>query len=170
VSDADFVLIGLLRRAHGLNGEVSVEPVTDFVERFDALKKAVIKRGDETREVGIEAVRWKGDLALIKFEGVGDRSAAGALTGAMLGVHKKDVLPVSEGTYYVHELIGCEVLTTEGKRVGVVDDVLNLPANDVYVLDTDTGEALIPAIRDVVKEVDTGKRIIIIEEIEGLLG
>jgi 16S rRNA processing protein RimM len=170
VSDADFVLIGLLRRAHGLGGEICVEPVSDLIERFDGLERALISQGDEIKEVGIESVRWKGNLALIKFEGIGDRTAARALSGAMLGVRRQDVFPVPEGTFYVFELIGCEVRNREGRRVGVVNDVLKMPANDVYVLDTGTGEALIPAISDVVKEVDLEKRIIIIEEIEGLLG
>jgi 16S rRNA processing protein RimM len=170
VSDADFVLIGLLRRAHGLRGEVCVEPVSDIPGRFEILKEALVRQGDRVEEVGVEAVRWKGKLALIKFRGIDDRTAADKLAGASLGVRRQEVCPVPEGTYYVFDLIGCEVVNQRGARIGTVEDIMRTPANDVYVLDTGGGEALIPAVKEVVKEVDLKKRIIVIEEIEGLLG
>lgn len=170
MSDADFVLIGLLRRAHGLRGEVCVEPVSDVAGRFEMLAEALVRRGDKIEVVAVEAVRWKGKLLLIKFRGIDDRTAAGRLTGASLGVRKQDVCPVPEGTYYVSDLIGCEVVNQRGARIGKVDDIMRTPANDVYVLNTGEGEVLIPGVKEVVKEVDLEKRIIVIEEIEGLLG
>jgi 16S rRNA processing protein RimM len=170
VSDeSDFVLIGLLRRAHGVKGEVCVEPVSDIVERFDALDYVLVKQGKTTNEVGVDSVRWKGKLALLKLDGIDDRTSAETLRGAMLGVRREDVFPVPEDTYYVFDMIGCRVIGTGGREIGTVDDVLKMPANDVLVLRRDKGEALIPFIKSVISSVDLKHKLIAINEIEGLL-
>ena len=169
IDESDFVLIGLLRRAHGVRGEVSVEPLSDIVERFDALDYVLIKHGDRTREIGVESVRWKGRLALLKLGGIDDRDSAKALAGAMVGVRRRDVFPVPEGTFYVFDLVGCRVVGEAGREIGTVDDVLKAPANDVLVVRTDNGEALIPVVRSVIKSIDVETKVIVIEEMEGLL-
>jgi 16S rRNA processing protein RimM len=170
VSDEpDFVLIGLVRRAYGIRGEVYVEPVSDITERYQMLEDVLVRQGNEVREVGVDSVRWKGKYTVIKLHGVDDRTAAESLRGARLGVRKADVFPVPKDTYYVFDILGCTVFGESGRRVGVVDEVLRMPANDVLVLTTDNGEALIPIVKSVVKRIDLEAKTIEIEEIEGLL-
>lgn len=168
--ESDFIVIGLLRRAHGVRGEIFLQPVSDVPERFQGLEHVLLRYGGGTEEVSVESVRSEGDRVLLKLKGVDDRTAAERLRGAEIGVRKKDVYPVPEGTYYVFDLIGCKVVGKDGRDIGVVDEVWNMPANDVLVVETPAGEVLIPAVKSVVKQVDLENKVVEIEEIEGLLG
>jgi 16S rRNA processing protein RimM len=167
--DPDFILIGRLRRPHGIRGEICVEVLSDMPERFNSLSYVLVRNGEGTRQFDVERVRWKGELALVKLLGVDGRQEAGGLTGAMLGVREQDAYPTPEDTYYVFELEGARVVNQAGVEIGVVEDVLKMPANDVLVLRTPKGEALIPAVESVVKKVDPDAGLIVIEEMEGLL-
>jgi 16S rRNA processing protein RimM len=168
--EADFVVIGLVKRPHGTAGEVGVQPVSEVRERFASLTRVLVMGGGSVREVGVEAVRRKGETVLIKLDGVNDRDAAQALAGHEIGVRKKDVWPLPEGSYYIFDLVGCRVVGAKGRLVGLVEDVLGMPANDVLVVRTDKGEALVPVTRNVVQKVDLAAKVIVIEELEGLLG
>jgi 16S rRNA processing protein RimM len=168
--DSGFVVIGRVRRAHGTRGEVSVEPITDFPERIFSLREVLIKgRGGEVRAAGVEEARRKGDLTLLKLAGVDDRTSAESLAGCLVGVRREDVPPAGEDEYYHFDLLGCAVVDEKGAEVGTVTDVLRMPANDVLVVATGGGEALIPTVKQVVKRVDIRARIITIERIPGLL-
>lgn len=168
--ESDFVVIGLLKRAHGVGGEVAVQPVSDMPERFKVLEHVLVRHGSTTREVAVEGVRRKGGSVLLKLDGVDDRTAAGALMGAEIGVSRNDVYPIPEGTYYVFDLIGCKVVGEGGRDIGLIDDVWKTPANDVFAVKTASGEVLIPVVQSVVKEIDLRRKVVKIEEIEGLLG
>lgn len=167
--EPDFVLIGLVRRAHGIKGEVTVEPVSDIPKRYEVLEAVLVRQGNEIHEVGVDSVRWKGNLALVKLDGIDDRTGAEALRGAQIGVRKADVFPVPDGTYYVFDIIGSMVVGRSRGEIGIVDDVLRTPANDVLVVKTGSGEVLIPVVKSVVKCIDLQAKTIEIEEIEGLL-
>jgi len=168
--ESDFVLIGLLKRVHGLKGEISVEPISDLVERFEALDYVLVRHGGKTSEIGVESVRWKGKLALVKLHGIDDRTSAEDLRGAEIGVRQEDVFPVPDNTYYVFDIVGCSVMGKAGNKIGTVDEVLKMPANDVLVVKRDEGDALIPVVKSVVKSIDLEAKLIVIEEMEGLLG
>jgi 16S rRNA processing protein RimM len=166
--EPDFVVIGLLRRAHGVRGEIVLQPVTDMPERFGRLERALLRKGGEIREIGVEAVTARGKTLVLKLEGVDVRAEAQTLTGSELGVRRAEVWPVPEGTYYVFDLVGCRVVGNSGE-IGVIREVLKMPANDVLVVECDSKEVLIPAVKSVVKEVDLKRRVVTIEEMEGLL-
>jgi 16S rRNA processing protein RimM len=167
--EPDFVLIGLVRRPHGIAGEIGVEPVSAVRERYEHLKHVLVKGEDGIRQMEVESIRSKGELLLFKLQGIDDRNSAQALAQAELGVKREDVWPLPEGSYYIFDLVGCTVTGEGGRRIGVVQDVVGLPANDVLVVRTDKGEALVPVTRNVVKQVDLAAKTIVIEELEGLL-
>jgi 16S rRNA processing protein RimM len=169
IEESDFVLIGLLRRVHGMKGEISVEPISDLVERFEALDYVLVRHGGKTSEMGVESVRWKGKLALVKLHGIDDRTSAEDLRGAEIGVRQEDVFPVPDDTYYVFDIVGCSVMGKKGNRIGTVCEVLRMPANDVLVVKREEGDALIPVVKSVVKSIDLEAKLIVIEEMEGLL-
>jgi 16S rRNA processing protein RimM len=168
--ESDFVVIGLLRRAHGVRGDLSVQAVSDVPERFDSLERVLVRQGGSIRELAVESVRWKNRSLLLKFQGIDDRTAAEALKGAEIGVRKRDVHPVPDGTYYVFDLVGCKVIGKDDREIGRIDEVMKMPANDVFSVKTGSGEVLIPVVADVVKEIDLERKVVRIEEIEGLLG
>jgi len=167
--EPDFVLIGRVRAAHGIGGEVKLESVSDVPERFAGLRRALLRRAGETEEVGVASVRNRGPEVLLKFEGIDDRTAAENLVGAELGVRRRDVWPLDSDTYYVFQIVGSRVVGDGGREIGVVEDVLKMPANDVLVVRTAKGETLVPATRNVVKRIDAAARTVEIEELEGLL-
>ncbi len=168
--DSDFIVIGRVGRAHGIKGEVCVEPITDFPERFDSLREVLLEeRGAEPRLVGVEGVRWKGKVALVKVAGVDDRDEAGKLGGALMGVSRDSIEPTGEDEYYHFDLVGCRVVDEDGAEVGVVKEVLRMPANDVLVVTEGGREMLVPTIKQVVRRVDLEGRVIDIERIPGLL-
>jgi 16S rRNA processing protein RimM len=168
--DSDFVVIGRVRRAHGTRGEICVEPVTDFPQRFDALKQVLLwEKGSEPRRHEIESVRWKGKIALVKLAGVDDRDQAAGLNGRLLGVRRSEVATTGEDEYYHFDLIGLSVVDEKGEEVGVVRDVLRMPANDVLVVRDGDREMLIPTVKQIVKDVSLDEGVITIERIPGLL-
>ncbi len=167
--DADFVLIGYLRRAHGVRGEIGAEQVSDVPDRFLKLEYVLVRKGGEVEELAVESVRTKGRHFLLKLDGIDDRDAARRLTGADIGVRKEDVPPAPDDTYYQFDLVGCVVAGESGREIGKVEDVLKLPANDVLVVRAGEREVLIPVVKAVIREVDPETGRIVIAEMEGLL-
>jgi len=165
----DFVLIGFLRRAHGVRGEITAEQVSDIPERFLALEYVLVRKDGRTVELAVESVRTKANFFLLKLEGIDDRDAARDLTGADIGVRKADIHPVPEDTYYQFDLVGCLVVGESGREIGRVEDVLKMPANDVLVVCSGEREVLIPVVKTIVKEVDPVAGRIVIIEMKGLL-
>jgi len=165
----DFVLIGVVRRPHGTAGEVSVEPVSEAIERFEHLSRVLIRDKQGTRLVGVKSARRNGERVLMQFEGVSDRESARALASAEIGVTKQDVWPLPLDSHYIFDVVGCRVVGLDGRKIGVVEDVMDLPANDVLVVRTEKGEVLLPVTENVVKKIDTKGKCIVIAEMEGLL-
>jgi 16S rRNA processing protein RimM len=127
-------------------------------------------KGGRPRRAEIESVRWKGKVALVKLAGVNDRDVAAKLNGDLLGVRRSEVVPTGEDEYYHFDLIGMKVVDEEGEDVGVVKEVLRMPANDVLVVRDGDREMLVPTVKQVVKDVSLKMRVITIERIPGLLG
>lgn len=163
------ILIGEISRPHGVRGEVKVRPRTNLPRRFDKLvgKKVWVEpegRPAEGRFLKVQRVRPHGDYVLVKFEGVDSIEEAGKLRGHEIYIHRDMREPLSEGEFYVEDLIGAEVVTEEGEVLGKVDKIENLPANDVMVV----GDLLIPMIKDVIREVDLERKQIVVRLLEGL--
>jgi 16S rRNA processing protein RimM len=149
----------------GVRGEVKVVLETDFPERFEGLEAVWLSNAVGGRMVAIESARLHKGFALVKFAGCDDRETAEKLRGAELRIERSQLRELQPGEYYVDDILGLEVCTTDGRRLGQVTEVLKAPANDVYV----TPKALIPALKQVVREVDLVHRKMIIEPVEGLL-
>lgn len=160
------VVIGTIVAPFGIKGEVKVRIETDFPERFLSLKEVWLKPvtgpGGITQ---IESVRFHKSGALVKFQGCGDRNGSEELRGAELRIDRSQLKVLDADQFYVHDILGLDVYTTDGEHLGQVTEVLNGPANDVYV----TPRAMIPAIKQVVREIDLNGHKIVIEPIEGLL-
>jgi 16S rRNA processing protein RimM len=125
---------------------------------------------DGQRLLTIVAARPHANRLLVRFEGVGDREAANSLRGRVLLVRQEDAPPLPADRYWVHEVVGIEVVTEAGRSLGKIREVLHNPANDVWLVEGDGREFLIPALRDVVTNVDPSARQAVIREVPGLLG
>lgn len=159
------VVIGKIVAPFGLKGEVKVVPFTDFPERFKERGEVYVGSEAAGRMRPIESARSHKGSILIKFEGIDDITAAENLRGAEIRIRECDLVPLEEGSYYIHDLIGLDVLTTEGEDLGKVTEVLTGPAQDVYV----TERAMIPAVKEFVVSIDLQKRQIVVNPMEGLV-
>ncbi len=143
------VTVGRITGAHGIRGEIKVEPLTDFPQRFQPGSRLWI----DGAAYDVERGRWQGRSVILKLRGVNTRNHAEAFPGKELRV--PEAAPLSEtDVYYVHDLIGLRVEDADGEALGELSDVFRTGSNDVYVVRGERGELLLPALDDVVKQID----------------
>lgn len=160
------VVVGTVTKAHGLRGEVAVAVWSDNPNRFAPGASVFLEGG---RELRVRTSRSSGKRLLVGFEGVADRAAAESLGGATLVVPRSMLPALPEGEYWPHELEGCLVVTESGRTLGAVADVVSNPANDLWVAVDEAGtETLVPAIRDVVIDVDVRAKRVLVRDVPGL--
>ena len=146
-----------------MGGEVSVQPLTEVGARFVA---GSVLRLEDGRTLTVETSRPHRDRVLVKFEGVADRDHADALRGSVLLVDAADAPPIEErDRYWIHQVVGLQVITEDGRPLGRIREVEANPANDLWV--TEDG-ALIPAVREVVVGVDLDAGRVTVRELPGL--
>lgn len=164
-----YLAIGRIVRAHGIRGEVSVAVLTDFPERFDTVEWVFIGDEFEAEAYRLEGFRWHKQNVLLTLQGITDRIQAQQLKGQFVQIPFDEAMPLSQGNYYLFQLVGLQVVTTQGENLGVVEDVIETGANDVYVVKTaGQKELLLPAVPDVVKSIDLEAGHITVELLEGL--
>jgi 16S rRNA processing protein RimM len=166
VAQDDWMLVGRIVGAFGVKGQVKVEPLTDFPDRFTLLKSVFLGKGREKHAV---LSTRRHTHVLLGLSEVTTREAAQGLRGSDVWIPRSEAMKLPEGEYYVDDIIGLDVETDGGVRLGAVRDVLSTGANDVYVVGGPRGELLVPAIRDVVRSIDVANRRIVIHPLPGLL-
>lgn len=139
-------------RPRGVHGELVCDIITDFPERFE--RTATLYLGDPPRARAVRSAQCVGSIVQIKLAGVDTRDQAETLRGAWLMVPEAEAEPLPPGEYYWHQLIGLDVITEEGRRLGCLTEILETGSNDVYVVCDDSRELLIPATKDVIRGVD----------------
>ena len=160
------VVIGTVVAPFGIKGEVKVRIETDFPERFESLEEVWVQpKTGSGRVMGIENVRFHQGVVLIKFEGCDDRNCSEELRDSELKIDSSELMELESDQFYVDDIIGLDVYTVDGEHLGQVSEVLKGAANDVYV----TPRAMIPAIKQVVREIDLSAGKMVIEPIPGLL-
>jgi 16S rRNA processing protein RimM len=164
-SRSEFIAVGRILAPQGLAGKLKVEVTTDFPRRFAPGARVFVREEPLT----IDGVEWRREKVILKLRGIDERSQAEALQNQVLEIPQGELQPLPEGSYYHFQLVGLEVWTTGGKRLGRITRVLSAPGNDNYLVDGADGEILIPAIEDVVKEIDLDKGRVTIEPLTGLL-
>jgi len=162
-----YVAIGRVVAPWGVKGEVKVDILTDSPERFALLEKVYL--GDKARPFALKGFRFHKGQVILKLEGCETRNDAEALRGMLVQIPLEETLPLEEGEYYEFEIIGLEVWTKEGDFLGEVKEIIYTGANDVYVVRGPKGEVLIPAIEEVILDVDLDRGRMTVELMEGLL-
>ncbi|MBI4339688.1 MAG: 16S rRNA processing protein RimM [Chloroflexi bacterium] len=152
------VLVGRITSAVGLDGSLRVDAFSDVPHRF-APGSILYLHGTPRK---VQRSR-SGRGLILKLEGVDTRNAAEALRGAELCVPAEDVPPSPQDTYYHFQLLGMEVVDVQGAPLGVITEILTTPANDVYIVTMNGRETLVPAIADVVREVDVAARHMVVD-------
>lgn len=164
----ELIAIARIAGPHGVKGQVRVVPLTDFPEHLLRVRRAFI--GDPPRPVGVRFSGTARGMPLCAVEGVADRDAAMTLRGQLLRLPREELAPLPEGHFYVFELVGLAVLSTEGERLGTLVDVESGAAADLYVVELPDGRRVrVPAVRAFVKAVEPAAGRIVIAPIPGLL-
>ncbi len=165
------VVIGEIARPHGLRGELRVTPLTDRPERFADVTECVLwDRARDTREsCRVTGARRQGAAVLISLAGCETVEAAAALVGRLVALPEAEALPLPPGRFYPWQLEGCRVSTDDGREVGRVIRIEQSAAQDLWVVSDGTRECLIPAVAEIVVEVDVAAGRVVIRPPDGLL-
>jgi 16S rRNA processing protein RimM len=166
----DFIVIGQIRRPHGVRGAVSVAIMTDNPDRFNLLKQVWFNRGDDLRmPFTLTRVQKMPGAVVLTVAEITDRDAADGWRQAWVEIPGDEILPLEEGKHYLFEIIGLQVVTDEDVALGEVVDILRNPAHDVYVVRGEEREYLIPAVPEFIRQIDSESGIMIIHVVDGLL-
>lgn len=164
-----FLQVGVISSTHGIRGEVKVFPTTDDAARFKKLKKVLLDTDREQVELEIQSVKFFKQFVILKFKGIDNINDIEKYKGKSLLVPREDGVPLGRDEYYIADLIGMEVFAGD-ERFGVIKDVMETGANEVYIIDSDMhGEVLIPAIRQCVLDVDVENKKMQIRLMDGLI-
>lgn len=166
---AEWIAVGKIVRPVGIRGEVKTILLTDDERRFERSKSVRVGKDEDAAVVRqVEQVRFVSDAWRIKFEGVDSMDDAEALRDSFVFLPQTMERKRKPDTYAIDEIVGCEMWTTAGRRIGEVVDVLDLPANHVWVVRDGSKEYLVPAVRALIPKVDIEAKRIEVVELEGL--
>lgn len=166
----EYFEIGQIVNTSGLKGVIKVKPFTDDITKFNNLKTIYISIKKELKEFKIEQVRFSKNMVFLKLEGIDTIEEAENYRNLYLKVKRDKDEELEEGSYYIVDIIGCKVFTDEQKELGKVDDVFSTGSNDVYVVKDGVGkQILLPAIKEVIKNIDIENKTITVHLLEGLI-
>ena len=166
----EFLEIGQIVNTFGIKGMVKVKPFTDDITRYDYLEKVYVKANKIRKEYIIEEVKYHKDMVLIKFKGIDKLEEAELLRNLYLEVNRSEEPDLDEGTYYIVDLLGLDVYSDEGNLLGKIDDIYNNGSSDIYVIKDELGkQLLLPAISDVIKDINLQDKKMIVHILKGLI-
>jgi 16S rRNA processing protein RimM len=160
------VAIARVLAPHGIRGELKCAILTDFPRRFASTKRVLL--GPQHEPFAVQRARVQGNFVLLKLDGLDTRDAADRWRNALVEVPQAERVKLPRDHYRWEDVIGLAVRTEEGESLGHVRDIIQTGANDVYVVDTDPGELLVPAIKDVVKRIDPANGEMVVRLLEGM--
>ena len=160
------LVVGRIGRAHGVLGEATIEVQTDDPDiRFQVGNKLTL---DDGRELTIRSSRWHNQILLLAFDGGADRNQIEELRDQLIS-SDVDLGLLAPGEYHFQQLIGCEVFQQSGELIGIVDEILKSPGQDLLSVSRAAGRVLIPMVKQIIIEIDVSAKKIIVNPPEGLL-
>lgn len=163
----DYIKIGKIVNTHGVRGEIKVISHTDYLERFEEIDYLYTEKDDKKRK--INSVRYAKGMAYLKLEGINDMTEAEKFKNTYVSIDETNVRELPEGRYYIYDLEGMDVYLMNGDKLGVLTEVIQNTANDVYEVTDKKKKYYIPALKSVIKEVNVEEKKMIIEPLKGLL-
>ncbi len=162
--------VGVITSTHGVRGEVKVFPTTDDMRRFKRLKEVILDTGREKLNLEIEGVKFFKQFVILKFKGIDNINDVEKYKQKSLYVTRQNAVRLSKDEYYIADLMGLQVINEEEEVIGVLQDIMETGANDVYIIQMKDGrELLLPAIKQCVLKVDVEKGFIQVHILDGLL-
>lgn len=162
--------IGQIVNTYGIKGFVKVVPFTDNINRFEDLDEVYLQTKNGLETFKIEEVKYSKNTVLLKLRGIDDISVAEKYRNCYLKIDRKNAVELPENTYFIVDLLDCEVVTDEGEILGRITDVYPTGSNDIYVVKNEEGkQVLLPAISQVIKQVDIENKKITVHLLDGLI-
>lgn len=166
----DLLQIGAIATTHGVRGEVKVFPMTDDVNRFKILKSTILKSKNEEIELEIRSVKFFKNMVILGFKGYDNINDIEKYKGCGLYVTRENAVELEDGEYFRADLIDLDIYNEDEEKIGVLTDILETGANDVYIINLDDGrELLLPNTDECVLDIDLEKNKMTIHILEGLL-
>lgn len=166
----DFLRVGVISSTHGVRGEVKVYPTTDDIERFNILKDVYLDTGSQKLLLEIENLKFFKNMVILKFKGFDNINDIEKYKGRDLLITRDKAVKLAPDENFIVDLIGLSVVTDEGEQFGTVTDILQTPANDVYVIEGKDGkEYLFPSIKECILNVDLNEKKVLVHIMDGLL-
>lgn len=177
----DLLQVGVITQPHGIKGEVKVFPTTDDINRFKKLKNVILDTDREKIELEISGVKFFKQYVILKFKGFDNINDIEKYKGKSLLVTRENAVKLKRNEYFIADMLGMKVITDEGLELGVLKDVLETGANDVYIVEmneeaAESGkssenkrEVLIPAIKQCILDIDIENQIMKVHLMKGLL-
>ena len=151
----DFFQVGVISSTHGIGGEVKVFPTTDDAGRFKKLKEVILDTGKERMTLHIAQVRFFKQMVILKFREFQNINEVERFRGKSLYVSRQNAVKLQKDEYFIADIIGIRVYADDGEELGVLSDVIQTGANDVYTVKKEGArELLIPAIKECIRQVD----------------
>ena len=166
----DLLQVGVITQTHGIKGEVKVFPTTDDVRRFKKLKETILDTGKEKITLEIESLKFFKQFVILKFKGIDNINDVEKYRQKNLYVTRANAVRLRRDEYFIADLIDIEVYEEDDKLLGVLKNVIETGANDVYEVEMSDGrEVLIPAIKECILSVDVAARKMVVHLLDGLL-
>jgi 16S rRNA processing protein RimM len=165
----EWATIGIIVAPFGVHGELKVRLLTDIPDRFAKLD--IVHVGPEHTRYPIQSVRpYKGEMIVLKLDDIKDANAAESLRNLDIQIPESKLAKLPPDSYYQHDILGLHVFTMDGRDLGHITDIIVTGSNDVYTIRTSDGkQVLIPAIKDVIKQIDLIRHTMYIDPLPGLL-
>ena len=166
----DMLQVGVIASTHGVRGEVKVFPTTDDAKRFKRLKEVILDTGKERITLEIEGVKFFKQFVILKFKGIDNIDDVQKYRQKSIYVTRQNAVRLGRDEYFIADLMGLRVVDEEGQELGVLKEVMETGANDVYVIEmTDGRELLLLAIKQCVLQVSVEEGFVKVHILEGLL-
>lgn len=161
--------IGQIVNTHGFMGEVKIYPLTDEMTRFKNLKEVYVEENNQLIKYEVEGVKFLSTTVAMKLKGIDSEDAANRLRNFYVKVDRKAAVKLPKDTYFICDLIDLEVYDEKGLLLGTIRDIMQTGSNDVYIVQTTGKDILIPALKDVVEQIDIKNKKIVVKLPEGLI-
>jgi 16S rRNA processing protein RimM len=164
-----YLQVGVITGTHGIAGEVKVFPTTDDVKRFKKLKEVILEPERENLLLHVTGVKYAKNMVILRFAEFSSINDVERFRRKGLYVTREHAVKLGTNEFFIADLIGMKVVTDEGETLGVLKDVIQTGANDVYTVDYEGRELLLPAIRECIRSVDVENRCMIVHLMPGLM-
>ncbi len=164
-----FLAVGKVVKVHGIRGEVKILIYSQDFHQFVQYLKLYTLEESKINSWHVKKVRRQGRCALVLFDGLSSRDEAQRLVGLEVFVDKRDLPPLEDDEYYWYQLKGLKVVTTSGEHLGVITDIFDNGAHDIYVVSHGTREILIPAVESIIVDISLEKQLIVVDPPLGLI-